>query len=137
MEILRAGGVTVIDDTYNSNPDSVLSSLQALKEMPCKGKKIVVLADMLELGDASRREHDLIGEAVGEMGFEYLLTYGPMAKHASDRADVKLKAHYDQKNILSEYAATLASEGDIILVKGSRGMKMEDVVVFLLASKRG
>jgi UDP-N-acetylmuramoyl-tripeptide--D-alanyl-D-alanine ligase len=131
MEIIKIGSATIINDTYNANTDSVRSALETLRLMNCKGNKIVILADMLELGDAAMEEHSAIGKIIGEMGFEYLLTYGETAKYIYDSADVKMKIHYDQKNILSEYAAELVSDGDIVLVKGSRGMKMEDVVTFL------
>jgi len=132
MEVIKIGSVTILNDTYNANTDSVISALETLDSMSCKGNKIVILADMLELGDVSKQEHEHIGKVVGELGFEYLLTYGEMAKYISDSASVKMKIHYEQKNILSEFAAELISNGDIVLVKGSRGMKMEDVVTFLI-----
>jgi len=90
------------------------------------------MADMLELGESAEKEHKNIGEEISKRGFEYLLTYGELTKFTHDSANIKVKIHYDQKNILAEYAAELAAEGDIILVKGSRGMKMEDVVMFLI-----
>jgi UDP-N-acetylmuramoyl-tripeptide--D-alanyl-D-alanine ligase len=131
MEIFTVGGVTIMNDTYNANPDSVLSSLETLRAMPCRGRKIVILADMLELGSSSAAEHKKIGEALARMKFEYVLTFGGMAQHISQHAEGTIVVHYDEKNMLSEYAAELLSGGDIILVKGSRGMRMEDVVTFL------
>jgi len=86
---------------------------------------------MLELGNDAQDQHRHIGRMVTRNNIEYLLTYGPLSKLTNDAAHVKFKAHYDQKNILSEYLAELVSPGDIVLVKGSRGMKMEDVVEFL------
>jgi UDP-N-acetylmuramoyl-tripeptide--D-alanyl-D-alanine ligase len=128
MEVLRAGGVTILNDTYNANPDSVLSAMKTLARMKTRGKKFVILGDMLELGAASRREHERIGEALGRMGFEYLLTYGPQARFIHARAHVSLKHHYSRKDILSRRILELASPSDIVLVKGSRGMEMEEVV---------
>lgn len=138
MDIRIAGGVTILDDTYNANPDSTLAALETLQAMSCSGKKIIVLADMLELGDKSEEEHRRIGAAVGKVG-DYLLTCGPLAKFIYDEAAIDMKFHYDQKNVLSEYLSELVSPGDIVLVKGSRVMRMEDVVTFLverLSSKR-
>ncbi|MBI3364101.1 MAG: UDP-N-acetylmuramoyl-tripeptide--D-alanyl-D-alanine ligase [Ignavibacteriae bacterium] len=132
MEIVKLGGITILNDTYNANSDSTLSALETLHDMQCPGSKIVILADMLELGDAAQAEHERIGYAVKEMGFNTLLTYGPMAQHINAAAKgIELNLHYDQKNALAEYAAELVAPGDIVLIKGSRGMTMEDVVTFL------
>jgi UDP-N-acetylmuramoyl-tripeptide--D-alanyl-D-alanine ligase len=137
MEVLTAGGVTIINDTYNANPDSVLAALETAATMPCRGRRILLLADMLELGDTAVREHEQIGSAVARMGFEYCLTYGPLAAAITAKAKIPVSLHYEQKNMLSEYAAELLSAGDVVLVKGSRGMKMEDVVLFLAERLRG
>ncbi len=131
MEVFRVNGITILNDTYNSNPDSVSAALDTLKAMRTTGKKIAVLADMLELGPAAADEHRLVGEHVHLSGVEYLLTYGQLSKNTNDAATVPFKAHYEQKNMLSEYLAELLTRGDVVLIKGSRGMKMEDVVTFL------
>lgn len=131
MEVVRFGGVTILNDTYNANPDSVISALETLAAMKSTGKKIVVLGDMLELGPTSRLEHERVGERVRSLGFEYLLTFGPQAASINRRVKCGVNFHYEQKNMLSEYAAEMLSRGDVVLVKGSRGMKMEDVVAFL------
>ncbi len=130
-EVLRVDGITVINDTYNANPDSMLSALETLNAMKSTGKKIAVLADMLELGSQAEEEHRGIGKAVKNAGVEYLLTFGPLSKLTNEKAEVGFKAHYDQKNVLSEYLAELLAAGDVVLIKGSRGMKMEDIVTFL------
>ena len=131
MEVLRVGGLTILNDTYNANPESVLSALRTLELMSTTGKKIVVLADMLELGGASRSEHELIGKALNTMEFDCLMTYGPMARHIHEKAAIRARRHFDRKTTLSKRLADVASSTDIILVKGSRGMKMEEVVKFL------
>ena len=131
MQLLKLNGITVLNDTYNANPDSVLAAFKTLKSAKAAGKKIAVLADMLELGNDAIEEHRRIGQVAENHGIEYLLTFGTLAKHIHDAATTKFKAHYDQKNMLSEYLAELLAEGDMVLIKGSRGMKMEDVVAFL------
>ncbi|TLY32928.1 MAG: UDP-N-acetylmuramoyl-tripeptide--D-alanyl-D-alanine ligase [Ignavibacteria bacterium] len=133
MEVVRAAGVTILNDTYNANPDSVLSAMNTLGRMRTRGKKIVVLGDMLELGPASRREQ----KAFGRMGFEHLLTYGPQARFIYELARAPFKHHYGRKDILSRKVLELASASDIVLVKGSRGMKMEEVVQYLQDALRG
>ncbi|MGB2868732.1 MAG: cyanophycin synthetase, partial [Bacteroidota bacterium] len=131
MEVQQLNGITVLNDTYNANPDSVLAALATLGSMKTVGKKIAVLADMLELGPKAPEYHRQIGKAVSSSGVAYLLTYGPLSQHTNDAAAVKNKAHYDQKNVLAEYLLEIARSGDVILVKGSRGMKMEEVIAFL------
>lgn len=131
MEVIRVGGVIILNDTYNANPDSVIGAIETMQSIKSSGNKIAILADMLELGAAAKKEHERIGGLIGKMGVEYVLTHGPMSKQIHENAQVKMKAHYEEKNILAEYAAELLSEGDVVLVKGSRGMKMEDVVTFL------
>ena len=131
MQVYTMRGVTIIDDTYNANPESMVAALETLGAMRTRGKKIAVLADMLELGEYSTEEHRTVGEKVGEFA-DCLLTYGRQAKVIFDNTRVKMKFHYDQKNVLSEYLQEFVTPGDMVLVKGSRGMAMEDVVTFLL-----
>ncbi|MBA4312295.1 MAG: UDP-N-acetylmuramoyl-tripeptide--D-alanyl-D-alanine ligase [Chlorobiaceae bacterium] len=131
MEVLKFGSITVINDTYNANSDSMISAFETIEAIRCKGKKILILGDMLELGDSAINEHKKIGKAIEKNKCDYLLTYGEMSKYIHDNSSVKMKYHYDQKNILAEFASELISKGDLVLVKGSRGMKMEDVVIFL------
>lgn len=131
MEILNIAGVIVYNDTYNANPDSMTAALQTLSAAEVAGKRIAVLADMKELGEASFAEHERVGKAFSTLKIDYLLTFGEMARQLHDTADVPFKIHYDQKNILAEYLAELVAPGDAVLVKGSRSMKMEDVVIFL------
>ena len=132
MEVRTVKGVIVINDTYNANADSTIASLRALAETNVTGKRIAVLGDMLELGRSELEEHTRVGAAVSELGIEYLLTFGRRAVWIHDAARLPFAVQYDQKNILAEYLAELVTPGDAVLVKGSRGMKMEDVVTFLL-----
>ncbi len=127
-QIQHVGGITIINDTYNANPDSTLAALDTLKRIESHGKKIAVLADMLELGTHSADLHRHIGNAIADYGVEIVLTYGKLAKSINDSALVDTKAHFDDKNALIEYLVRSVAEGDIVLIKGSRGMKMEEVV---------
>jgi len=131
MEIVTINGVTVYNDTYNANPDSVRAALRTLATAQVPGKRIAVLADMNELGEASQAEHARIGKELSTLPIDYLLTYGEQAQHIHEAANVKFKVHYQQKNMLAEYLCELLSPGDAVLVKGSRSLKMEDVVVFV------
>jgi UDP-N-acetylmuramyl pentapeptide synthase len=131
MEVVNAGGVIILNDTYNANPDSTVAALETLAAYPATGKRIAVLADMLELGSASATEHERVGEAIRTLKPDYLLTYGTLARGISRASGLPTAVHYDQKNILAEYLLELVAPGDVVLVKGSRGMKMEDVVLFV------
>ena len=131
MQVLKFDSVIVLNDTYNSNPDSVMAALGVLGSIGTPGKKIAVLADMLELGKNSIEEHKRIGEAVKSSGVKYLLTYGSLSRHTHEAAATAQKSHYEQKAALSESLFGLLSPGDVVLIKGSRGMKMEEVVAFI------
>ena len=131
MEVLAIGSVTVFNDTYNANSDSMLEALRVLDATHVYGKKIAVLADMKELGESSFQEHVRVGKAASGMHLDYLLTFGDQARYIHEAAEVTFKVHYEQKNMLAEYLAELVGPGDAVLVKGSRGMKMEDIVTFL------
>ncbi len=132
MEVVHTRGVTILNDTYNANGDSAISALETLRDMPAAGKKVVIMGDMLELGAMSEAEHMRVGRAVGEMGFRYLLTFGIEARRVNEAAPgLEVNLHFEQKNLLAEYAGELLARGDVVLVKGSRGMRMEDVVSFL------
>jgi UDP-N-acetylmuramoyl-tripeptide--D-alanyl-D-alanine ligase len=131
MEVVTVRDVTILNDTYNANPDSVVSALETLDSMECRGKKVVVLADMLELGESSVREHQRIGTTIKRMGFQHLLSFGPMARHIHEKAEAASGIHFEAKARLSEHLVRLVRPGDIVLVKGSRGMKMEELVILL------
>jgi UDP-N-acetylmuramoyl-tripeptide--D-alanyl-D-alanine ligase len=131
MQVLNIGGVIIFNDTYNANPDSTLAALHTLASTRVTGKRIAVLADMRELGELAVEEHRRVGNEVARLGIAYLLTYGELARHIHQVAQMQMAYHYTQKNMLAEYLAELIAPGDAVLVKGSRGMKMEDVVTFL------
>jgi UDP-N-acetylmuramoyl-tripeptide--D-alanyl-D-alanine ligase len=128
MEIIRRNDLTILNDTYNANPDSVIAALKTLRSMTVKGKKIVVLADMLELGEKAEHEHAKIGLAVSDMEFEYLLTFGPLSRFTHEASKLAFAEHFDAKADLIGALKGQLTPGDAVLVKGSRGMKMEEVV---------
>ncbi|HTY57357.1 MAG TPA: UDP-N-acetylmuramoyl-tripeptide--D-alanyl-D-alanine ligase, partial [Bacteroidota bacterium] len=131
MEALSFGGVTVLNDTYNANPDSAVAALRTLAALQVPGKKIAVLADMKELGAHAAEGHAEVGTEAAALGIDYVLTYGELARSIAEAAKIPGALHYDQKNVLAEYLAELVTAGDAVLVKGSRSMHMEDIVAFL------
>lgn len=138
--IKEVDGVHIIDDTYNASPDSINSNLNALFDYPDTGKKIAVLADVLELGERSEELHRGVGEFIvkeAEKGrkLSLLITVGKEAKHISDyvEANSDIPVIFCQDNIeVANEVETRMSAGDWILVKGSRGMHMDEVVNYLI-----
>ena len=131
MQIQRLGQIVILNDTYNANPDSMLAAFETLHSMTATGKKIAVLADMLELGDQAEDHHRRIGKEAARYGVDILLTVGSLAHFIHDTALVETKAHFENKAALEEYLARILADGDLVLVKGSRGLKMEEVIAFL------
>lgn len=132
MQIQKTAKIIILNDTYNSNPDSALAALATLHTMVSKGKKIAVLSDMLELGHQAEELHKLVGKALAQFKIDILFTVGTLSKHTYDAADVETKAHFENKITLREHLSHTLEEDDIVLVKGSRGMKMEEVVLALI-----
>ncbi len=133
MQVLRKAGVTILNDTYNSNPESAIAALKWMSMVRSNGKRIAVLADMLELGGASKREHQRVGQAAAREKVDYLFTFGKMAREIAGAADRKVETEsFSDKRKLSGKLLQIVSSGDVVMVKGSRGMKMEEVVEALM-----
>lgn len=134
MELLSLGsGVTLINDTYNANPNSMELALETLSESKGEGRAIAVLGDMLELGEFADEAHRQLGRRVAERKIDFLVALGEKApivvKSAVDQGLTREQAKVAENH--SEAVSVLRRilhEGDWILVKGSRGMRMEKVV---------
>ncbi len=132
MEVSRKN-IIVVNDAYNSNPDSVSLGLETIKEYKSKNQKHIVLADMLEMGKSAEKVHSDIGKLVKKMKFENLYTYGRDSYHIFKNAKgIKNNFYFKTKDELSDFLKLVVKKGDIVYVKGSRGMQMEDVVNSLL-----
>lgn len=126
-----AGGATVIDDSYNANPASMVAAIQVLAA--ASGEKILVLGDMKELGDAARMLHARVGEQALAAGVDRLLAVGPMSRAATEAFGAGAE-HFDDKASLTRALLPSVDAGATVLVKGSRGMRMEDVVAAITGS---
>jgi len=132
MEITHAkNGMMIIDDTYNSSPTSVRATLDLLYELTGFEKKIVVLADMLELGVQTQSYHEEIGAIIDSNEIDILLTYGPRSQHTANKAKVPITEHFADKLDLAKKLNLLAGAKDVCLIKGSRGMALEVVIDWL------
>ena len=140
MTFVRFSGMTVFNDTYNANPTSVQQALNTLKERQEGKRKIVVLGDMLELGKRSRKEHQNIGDCVVQLGLDAFFGFGPAMRSATDRAcklGMNAVVHSESKSDVVEKLLRFVRDGDVILIKGSRGMKMEEIVAGLQEGSKG
>jgi len=132
-EVRSIGEWTVIDDTYNANPLSMSAACQILKDWSGPGKRILVTGDMLSLGTWSKDFHRLFGEEAARSRLNRLISIGTHAgivtasarKHGMDAGCLGLAQDHDLALLLLD---CWLEQGDVVLVKGSRGMKMEAVV---------
>jgi UDP-N-acetylmuramoyl-tripeptide--D-alanyl-D-alanine ligase len=118
-------GATLIDDTYNANPESIRAALAVLANAP--GKKVLVLGDMGELGSSAAEFHHQIGLEASHVGIETLLTLGELSKHAAAGFGSGAR-HFTSMDTLIAEAEKLLDSNVTMLVKGSRFMQMERVI---------
>ena len=125
------GGIHVLDDTYNANPDSVAAALRTLAAMPSAGRRIAVLGRMGELGAESEPGHRRVGRVAAELGIDCVIDVGAAPSFIAEEA-----AHGGVAQVLRPANAQdavqalreVAKPGDVVLVKGSRSAKMERIV---------
>ena len=131
--IEQVNGIKTIDDCYNANPDSMQASLNVLfDDVKVPGSRIAVLGDMFELGDYSMTGHYNIGKHCA-LGCDLLFLCGEQSKYILQGAvengmDKSRVLWFEDKNALAEKLAQTAKPGDAVLFKGSRGMRMEEVL---------
>jgi len=125
-------GIKVIDDTYNASPDSIISGIEVLEELDNKGKKIAVLGDVLELGDLSWQCHYDTGITAAKKKIDEVVTVGSgmkaFAKAVTDTNRQILVHAFEDKAQAIDYLKKNIGSQAAFLVKGSRGMHMEEVV---------
>jgi len=129
LETRKLGDYTIIDDTYNANPDSMVAALLTLREMPVAGRRIAVLGAMGELGFYAEEGHRKVGEAAS--GIDLLITVGTTARWIAEAASRHDALEIIQVSDTQEAARKLAhvlQSGDTILCKGSRSARMEKVL---------
>jgi UDP-N-acetylmuramoyl-tripeptide--D-alanyl-D-alanine ligase len=136
-ELVDAGAYTIINDAYNANPDSTCAALQSLEEIAGDRRKVAVLGDMLELGGGAEEGHRRAGAAAVRHGTALLVTVGELSRETAEGAR---QAGGVRDGIIpcgnkDEAVQVLRRElrpGDVVLVKGSRGMRMEEIIRDLL-----
>jgi UDP-N-acetylmuramoyl-tripeptide--D-alanyl-D-alanine ligase len=138
-------GVTILDDCYNASPASMEAALATLASLVAggKGRAVAVLGDMLELGAAEKEEHLSLGRRAGNAGLAAVALFGPRSSltfeeisRSSSSASLP-SAHFTEIEPLLAWLRPRLAPGDVLLVKGSRGMKLERVVDALAVRERG
>jgi len=133
LNIIKSNGIKLINDAYNANPQSMEAALRVLKDVGDIRRRIAVLGDMFELGDWEKNAHVEIGRLAFNLGIDYIIAVGKNAAYIAEGAlaagapsqNVK---HFSNNKTAIEFLKPFIAEGDAILVKGSRGMKMEEIV---------
>lgn len=124
MQVTEVGGITVVDDAYNANPDSMRAALRALPVLAGQRRTVAVLGEMLELGEASAEEHAAVGVECARNGVQVLVTVGagarPIATAASAAGGLDVHST-DNLEEAEHLLATVITEGDVVLVKSSNG----------------
>ncbi|MCK4545943.1 MAG: UDP-N-acetylmuramoyl-tripeptide--D-alanyl-D-alanine ligase [Candidatus Eisenbacteria sp.] len=142
MEQLRLGTVTVINDAYNANPVSTRAALVTLSRIPGNGRKVAVLGDMLELGAQSPALHREIGGHAAASAVDLLFTVGILSRDIDAGAlaagmPADRVRHFEGRAEVQEALRRQVEEGDVVLVKGSRGCRLEAVVKDLVEYLEG
>ncbi|MBA2277505.1 MAG: hypothetical protein H0W06_07035 [Chloroflexia bacterium] len=138
-------GAQLIDDTYNASTPSVLSSLALLADLGGR-RRVAVLGDMRELGSVAHEEHRVVGRRAGEIA-EVVVTYGDLARLIAEEAQAVPRPKerpltvrsfgLDQRGELVAYLRDELRDGDVALLKGSRGLRMEQLVAALRTDAGG
>ncbi len=137
LEIKNLKKFTLINDTYNANPDSMKSSLDILDKIESQKKKIAVLGDMFELGAESKVKHLELSTFINKTKVDEVYSIGKMMKLMNHKLNGKTKVHqhFEDRDSLKSFLEKLNINNSAVLVKGSRGMKMEEFVSVLEARK--
>ncbi|MDD3375756.1 MAG: cyanophycin synthetase, partial [Candidatus Omnitrophica bacterium] len=120
----------MIDDTYNANPISVKAAIESLSCFPGKGRRIFVFGNMNELGLKSKSAHESVGRQVARSNIDYFVTVGEKAKISADALNSKTvkKESFFSCQSASKFLNAFIQPNDVILIKGSRGSHMEEIV---------
>ena len=131
LSVMHCGPVWIVDDTYNANPTSMQAAISALARMKHTSRHVAILGDMLELGADSETLHQKVGQIITEMGVDVFIGVGKDMKAAVEQttgSDAIQTIYYTSLDACLAELQTWLQPGDAVLVKGSRGMKMENVV---------
>ena len=140
QRIFEKSGFTIIDDSYNAGPESMEAALRVLADHACSGRRIAVLGDMLELGNCSMAEHYKVGRLAAASA-DLLFTYGSNAERMVTGAitggmPANCVYHFDSHEQMARMLRNRARAGDLLLFKGSHGMRMDHVLELFLSPEQ-
>ncbi|WP_311481965.1 UDP-N-acetylmuramoyl-tripeptide--D-alanyl-D-alanine ligase [uncultured Anaerococcus sp.] len=131
-ELLEFDGFDVLDDSYKSNPQSLLAGLETAYMLEGYKRKIVCLADMLELGENEVELHRQVGKKIDSKKIDFCLFYGPLAKEMHEASlenfPPNRSLYFNHKDELIEKLKSLVIGSSLVFVKGSHGMHMEEII---------
>lgn len=135
--VVGAKGEKIINDAYNASPTAMKAAIELVSELPGFQNKYLVLGDMLELGAEEVAFHQMIGESIKPHAIQKLFTYGKLGQHIAEGArkimgDESVFSFQDKQELIAELKKHI-QENDLVLVKASRGMRLEEVVQALQA----
>ena len=123
--VCDTGFITLVDDCYNANPDSVMCAVDSLKSVD--GRKVCILGDMLEMGENKAELHAKVGKYASDNGVDMLLTVGELSKNTCTAAEEISSLHFDTNAELITGLPELIEKGDTVLVKASHSMKFDEI----------
>lgn len=131
-QIIEANQVKIIDDSYNASPDSMKSGIHVLLELDGITRRIAVLADVWELGELSGQLHYDVGAYIADQKIDEVITIGKEAYHIAKaiqdkKADIVTHTFSNNQEVIT-YLSEHLKAGDGVLIKGSRGMKTDEIV---------
>jgi UDP-N-acetylmuramyl pentapeptide synthase len=141
-QVERLGGVTLINDAYNSNPLSARAALDLLCGWPATGRRVLVCGDMKELGDRAQEYHEQLGQEIARRGcIDRLVAVGPLSRYVADGALREGMAGAgidccDSADEAAQLVKTVLRDGDVVLLKGSRAIGLEQTAERLRETAR-
>ena len=132
LQPLRLGQVEIIFDAYNANPASVAAALEVWDALPSTSRRVLVFGDMGELGPQSEALHRAIGKRIAAARMDALVTVGPLSRATAEQCPPRTPCHhYADASEAARHLETWLRPGDLVLIKGSRAMKLERIVAEL------
>jgi UDP-N-acetylmuramoyl-tripeptide--D-alanyl-D-alanine ligase len=140
LQLVVVGGVSILNDAYNANPNSMRAALETTVALPTKGRRVAVLGDMRELGQAGERYHREIGEFAAGCKLDLLACVGPQAElyaESAERAGMAVGAicRFPDSRTAAASLPDWIQEGDLVLLKASRGIGLELVAQSIVEKK--